>query len=146
MPWLLTQSLSFSSFFWQSLDLSANRIERVPLSFRSMLCLERLILTENQITELLGDELMASLRCLDVSHNCLTQLSNFTESLGRRCFQLEELNLSWNELDASTTKLLDEVVVPKWTVQIKWLRNVQWTPQKEVFSMENEVLSSSVLV
>jgi hypothetical protein len=113
-----------------------------------MLCLERLILTQNQIADLLGDELMASLQCLDVSHNCLTHISsNFTESLGRRCFQLETLNLSWNELDASTTKLLDEVVVPKWAVQIKGLRSVEWTPQKDSSNMEeDEMLYVSVPV
>lgn len=72
---------------------------------------------------------MASLKFLDVSHNCLTQLDDFTECLGRRCFQLEELNLTHNEL--RITEFLDQVVLPKWSLQMKSLRKVTWTPQKE---------------
>jgi len=89
------------------------------------------MLSHNSIAEVSGEEFMASLKYLDVSHNCLTQLSDFAESLGRRCFQLEVLNLSYNALDEEGTVFLQQVAVPKWALQMKQLRQVDWMPQKD---------------
>lgn len=128
---------SFHCRWHQTLDLSKNQIAQLPLSFRCMLRLERLILSQNCLSSISGEEFTASLTCLDVSHNCLTTLDYFAECLGRRCFQLETLNLSFNKLDSETTTMLEQTVVPKWALQMKWLRQVEWIPQHQKKSTTN---------
>lgn len=104
-------------------------METLPSSFRSMLCLEWLSLAGNRISALSGEEFMASLKYLDMSNNFLTQLldTSIAECLGRRCFQLEELNISCNEI--ANMKLLQELVLPRWSLQMKSLKKVTWRPQ-----------------
>lgn len=89
----------------------------------------------NRIRVLTGEEFMASLKYLDLSNNFLTQLCDIAECLGRRCFQLEKLNISCNEI--SNLSLLQELVLPRWSLQMKSLKTVTWQPQRKASLKES---------
>lgn len=132
---ILTLASLFGLVLPQSLDLSGNQLEQLPLSFRGMIRLEHLMVSHNRLQNISGEELMASLKSLNLSHNALTDatFSDFSVSVGfvatltRRCFQLEELDLSCNNIE--NVEMLNNVVIPQWTIQLKHLRMLKVMPQ-----------------
>lgn len=95
---------------------------------QKMFRLKRLMVSHNQIESISGEELVASLKILDLSHNSLRVLApTFWENLGRRCFQLEQIHLSHNQLSEKKTRKH----IPRVLVQLKHLVTVDLSAQSE---------------
>jgi len=77
-------------------DLSHNQIAQLPASFNNLQCMTRLDLSNNQLSELseaLG--LTKYIRWLDLSHNLLVELPESLCALG---YAIDELHVTNNQL------------------------------------------------
>ena len=115
----------------KNLNLRENDLQDLPRSMKSLSRLEQLDVSFNELQEMSEDVLSSSLKVLFVIGNFLEY---FPSSLSTCCPSLEELSLKDNCLEEDVVVYLTS----KWTLQLKKLRRLSISPQKQGQSKGNE--------